>query len=56
MVTVKSELELPTQEILSNQKFPLSYDFQVSKYHISLFLHLEMPVDNRGSDYDMKNM
>jgi len=28
MVTVKSKLELPTKEILSNQIFPLPDDFQ----------------------------
>jgi len=32
MVTVKSKLELPPKEILSNQIFPLPDDFQVSKY------------------------
>ena len=53
MVTVKSKLELPMKEILSNQIFPLPDDFQVSKYYISLFC---MPVDKCGSDYETKNM
>jgi len=37
MVTVKSKLELPTYEILSNKNFPLTDDFQAWKYYISLF-------------------
>jgi len=47
MVTVKSKLELPTKEILSNQNIP-TFKFQNINF---TFLHLEMPADNRGSDY-----